>query len=72
MEDLTEEELEDDDEYLFTCSPEPPEPLGLEDITQTDEHSQPGRLHPEQDLPHIFKVSTAQFLFDFIEVTVGG
>ncbi|XP_008308048.2 protein NLRC3-like [Cynoglossus semilaevis] len=50
---------EDDDEEmereLIATSPEPPEPVELEDTTQTDENSQPGRLHPEQDLPHIFK-----------------
>ncbi|XP_017286505.1 protein NLRC3 [Kryptolebias marmoratus] len=55
LEDLTEDELDEDDELLVTCSPEPPEPLEMEDPMQTDEHGQPGRLHPEQDLPHIFK-----------------
>lgn len=40
-------------------SPEPPEPLEAEDTVQTDDW-QPGRLHPEQDLPHVFKVSAAK------------
>ncbi|MEQ2279656.1 hypothetical protein AMECASPLE_011637 [Ameca splendens] len=55
IEDLTEDELEDEDEILVTCSPEPPEPLEMEGLTQGDENSQPGRLDPELDLPHIFK-----------------
>ncbi|XP_054453130.1 protein NLRC3 [Anoplopoma fimbria] len=46
---------EEEDELLITNSPEPPEPVEPEDTMQTDENSQPGRLHPEQDLPHIFK-----------------
>uniref|UniRef100_A0A1A8QSB7 Pyrin domain-containing protein n=1 Tax=Nothobranchius rachovii TaxID=451742 RepID=A0A1A8QSB7_9TELE len=53
--ELTEEELEDGDEPLYTCSPEPPEPLEMEGFMQTEEDGQPGRLDPEQDLPHIFK-----------------
>ncbi|GAA6233050.1 protein NLRC3-like isoform X1 [Lates japonicus] len=53
--DFSEEEEEDLDEYLVTNSPEPPEFVEPEDSMQTDENSQPGRLHPEQDLPHIFK-----------------
>lgn len=40
----------------ITNSPEPPEPIEMEGLTEADENSQPGRLHPEQDLPHIFKV----------------
>ncbi|KAM8904307.1 protein NLRC3 [Spinachia spinachia] len=50
-----EEEEDDDDEMLETNSPEPPEPVEPDDPTQAEEDSQPGRLHPEQDLPHIFK-----------------
>lgn len=50
-----EEDEEEEDEYLITNSPEPPEPIELEDEIQMDEHGQPGRLHPEQDLPHVFK-----------------
>ncbi|XP_041796673.1 NACHT, LRR and PYD domains-containing protein 6 [Chelmon rostratus] len=53
--DLSEDTEEDLDELLVTHSPEPPEPVEPDDIMQTDENSQPGRLHPEQDLPHIFK-----------------
>ncbi|XP_038123854.1 NLR family CARD domain-containing protein 3 [Cyprinodon tularosa] len=52
---LTDDELDDDDEVLLTCSPEPPEPLEMEGWNEADENSQPGRLHPELDLPHIFK-----------------
>lgn len=58
--DFSEEEEEDLDEYLVTNSPEPPEFVEPEDSMQTDENSQPGRLHPEQDLPHIFKVGASQ------------
>lgn len=50
-----EDEDEDEDEVLITNSPEPPEPIELENEIQMDEHGQPGRLHPEQDLPHVFK-----------------
>ncbi|XP_071351780.1 protein NLRC3 [Trachinotus anak] len=53
--DYEEDNVEDMDEALITNSPEPPEPVEPEDAMQTDENSQPGRLHPEQDLPHIFK-----------------
>lgn len=55
LEDLSEEELDDEDEILMTCSPEPPEPLEMEGLIEADENSQPGRLDPELDLPHIFK-----------------
>lgn len=51
-----EDDEEDMDDLLVTHSPEPPEPVEPDDIFQTDENGQPGRLHPEQDLPHIFKV----------------
>ncbi|XP_013863463.1 uncharacterized protein nlrc3l isoform X2 [Austrofundulus limnaeus] len=54
-EESTESDMDEDDERLVTCSPEPPEPLEMEDPRQVDEHGQPGRFHPEQDLPHIFK-----------------
>ncbi|CAJ1065642.1 nuclear mitotic apparatus protein 1-like [Xyrichtys novacula] len=49
------EEDEDADELLVTNSPEPPEPVEFNETMQMDEHGQPGILHPEQDLPHIFK-----------------
>ncbi|XP_040902269.1 protein NLRC3 [Toxotes jaculatrix] len=50
-----EEEEEDMYEEEGVNSPEPPEPFEPDDTMQTDENCQPGRLHPEQDLPHIFK-----------------
>lgn len=52
------EEEEDDHmvEELVTHSPEPHEPVEPEASVQPQENGQPGRLHPEQDLPHIFKV----------------
>ncbi|KAM6932910.1 protein NLRC3 [Xenentodon cancila] len=46
---------DEEDEILITNSPEPPEPIEMEDSTQAEGNSQPGRLHPEQDLPHLFK-----------------
>lgn len=52
--DFSEEE-EDDEEYLISTSPVPPEPVLPDDYMQTDDNSQPGRMHPEQDLPYIFK-----------------
>ncbi|XP_029373622.1 protein NLRC3-like [Echeneis naucrates] len=55
MEDFEEDPEEDLDEPLITNSPEPPEPVEPDDWVQADDNSQPGRLHPEQDLPHIFK-----------------
>ncbi|KAM7399361.1 hypothetical protein PAMP_018637 [Pampus punctatissimus] len=54
LEDHSEDDVEDMDEFLVADSPEPPEPVELDDEMQTDE-CQPGKLHPEQDLPHIFK-----------------
>ncbi|XP_033487731.2 NLR family CARD domain-containing protein 3 [Epinephelus lanceolatus] len=53
--DFSDNDEEDADEVLVADSPEPPEPVEPDDAMQTDENSQPGRLHPEQDLPHIFK-----------------
>ncbi|KAM4742411.1 NLR family CARD domain-containing protein 3-like [Anableps anableps] len=56
LDDIEEAEPEDEeDEILTTCSPEPPEPLEMEGLTQEDENSQPGKLDPELDLPYIFK-----------------
>lgn len=60
MEDLSEHDEEDMDEYLEVNSPEPPEPVESDDTLQTDTNSQPGRLHPEQDMPHVFKVGASQ------------
>ncbi|XP_056906615.1 NLR family CARD domain-containing protein 3 isoform X2 [Takifugu flavidus] len=53
--DLGEEEDDDMVEGFFTHSPEPQEPVESEAPVQPEENSQPDRLHPEQDLPHIFK-----------------
>ncbi|XP_029964184.1 NACHT, LRR and PYD domains-containing protein 3 [Salarias fasciatus] len=49
------EEDDDDDDGLITNSPEPPEVVVPESSEQADENGQPGTLHPENDLPHIFK-----------------
>lgn len=59
--DDDEENIED--ELLITNSPEPPEPVEPDDANQMDESGQPGRLHPEQDLPHIFKVCAFELVF---------
>lgn len=56
LEDLAEEEDDHMVEELVTHSPEPHEPVEPEASVQPEENGQPGRLHPEQDLPHIFKV----------------
>ena len=62
LEEFSENDEEDMDDALVTNSPEPPEPVEPDDTMQTDENSQPGRLHPEQDMPHIFKVCASQFI----------
>lgn len=53
-------DLEEEDVYvvedLVTHSPEPQEPMEPEASVQPEENSQFDRLHPEQDLSHIFKV----------------
>ncbi|XP_028320693.1 NLR family CARD domain-containing protein 3-like [Gouania willdenowi] len=46
---------EEEEEYLISHSPEPPEVPEQEDFLQTEENQQRGRLHPENDLPYIFK-----------------
>ncbi|XP_058490273.1 NLR family CARD domain-containing protein 3 [Solea solea] len=46
---------EDMEENLIATSPEPPEPVEPDDTTQSDENFRLGRMHPEQDLPHIFR-----------------
>ncbi|XP_078102486.1 NLR family CARD domain-containing protein 3 [Sander vitreus] len=51
--DFSEVDEEDPDEVLVADSPEPPEPVEPDD--EIDGNSQPGKLHPEQDLPHLFK-----------------
>ncbi|XP_055003706.1 protein NLRC3 [Boleophthalmus pectinirostris] len=55
LEDENEEIDEDDDNILITNSPEPPEPIEFELEQPMDIHGQPGKLHLEQDLPHVFK-----------------
>lgn len=53
--DEDEDGEEDMDEFLIATSPEPPEPVEMDDTMLTNESDRLGRLHPEQDLPHIFK-----------------
>ncbi|KAM4589485.1 protein NLRC3-like [Fundulus diaphanus] len=55
LEDMMDDELDDEDEILTTCSPEPPEPLEMEGLIQDDENGQPGKLHPDLSLPHVFR-----------------
>ncbi|XP_034460185.1 protein NLRC3 [Hippoglossus hippoglossus] len=43
------------DNVLRTNSPEPPEPIEFDSPLETEENRRLGRLHPEQDLPYIFK-----------------
>ncbi|CAN9511310.1 unnamed protein product [Ophioblennius macclurei] len=49
------EDYEDDDDILIVNSPEPPEFIEPDLSTQADENGQSGRIHPENDLPHVFK-----------------
>lgn len=51
----SETEEEEDEECFITNSPEPPEPIEMQMEVEMDEYGQPGRLHPEQDMPHVFK-----------------
>lgn len=61
LEDLEEVEGEEEDNNLVVDSPEPPSPVEPDDTMETeDEDAQPGRKHPEQELPHIFKVGAPQ------------
>ncbi|TKS81154.1 Protein NLRC3 [Collichthys lucidus] len=55
IEPPSEDDGDDMDEELVTHSPEPPEFVEPDDSMQDDENSQPGKLHPEQSLPHVFK-----------------
>ncbi|CAK6967311.1 protein NLRC3 [Scomber scombrus] len=50
----SEDDEEDMDEVLVADSPEPPEPVEPDDAMQTED-GQPGKLHPEQDMPFLFK-----------------
>lgn len=47
---------EEDEERSTVNSPEPPEPVEPDDAMLTDENRKLGTLHPEQDLPYLFKV----------------
>lgn len=49
-----EEEEEELPEFVMINSPEPPEPIEPDEEEQDDD-AQPGRLHPEQDLRHIYQ-----------------
>lgn len=57
-----EDSEEEMDEDFVTHSPEPPELVLPEERTQTNESSQSGRLHPEQQLPHTFKVGAKRLV----------
>lgn len=52
-------------EDLVTHSPEPQEPMEAEASVQPEEGSPFDRLHPEQNLSHIFKVFFFFFFFNF-------
>lgn len=66
IEPPSEDDEDDMDEELVTHSPEPPEFVEPDDSMQDDENSQPGKLHPEQSLPHVFKVGASQLCEDTI------
>lgn len=55
-----EDEEEEEEDGVLTNSPEPPEAVEPDEMTQTDDGSQSGLLHPEQDLPHIFRVGVGR------------
>ncbi|XP_053279528.1 protein NLRC3 [Pleuronectes platessa] len=46
---------EDPMDNVLTNSPEPPEPIEFDYPLETEEDIRLGRLHPEQDLTHIFR-----------------
>lgn len=64
LKDLAEEEDAYMVEDLVSHSPEPQEPREPEASVQPEENSQFDRLHPEQDLSHIFKVFFFFFYLD--------
>lgn len=70
IEPPSEDDEDDMDEELVTHSPEPPEFVEPDDSMQDDENSQPGKLHPEQSLPHVFKVGASQLVFLFFTESV--
>ncbi|XP_039987685.1 NLR family CARD domain-containing protein 3 isoform X2 [Xiphias gladius] len=55
LEGFSEGDEDDMDEAMAVNSPEPPEPVEPDVTIRTEENIQLGTLHPEQDLPHIFK-----------------
>ncbi|RVE64628.1 hypothetical protein OJAV_G00127840 [Oryzias javanicus] len=54
VDDYEDDDEEEDDDNYVTNSPEPPEPAVFEDLVQSDEGEQPGRLPTEQDMPFVF------------------
>lgn len=56
---MAEDEEEEEEDGVLTNSPEPPEAVEPDEMAQTDDSSRSGLLHPEQDLPHIFRVGVA-------------
>ena len=55
------EELEEEEDGNYvTNSPEPPEPVEPDETMQIDENGQPGSLHPEQEMRHVFQVGEPQ------------
>lgn len=48
-------EEEEEDECYITNSPEPPEPIEQGEGVEVDVQGQPGTLHPEQTIAHIFR-----------------
>lgn len=69
LKDLAEEEDAYMVEDLVSHSPEPQEPREPEASVQPEENSQFDRLHPEQDLSHIFKVF---FFFTLTTISLVG
>lgn len=55
-----EEEDEEEEDGVLTNSPEPPEAAEPDEMVQTDDSGQSGLLHPEQGLPHIFRVGVGR------------
>lgn len=60
MQGSGEEDEEEEEEGVLTNSPEPPEVAEPDGMAQTDDSGQSGLLHPEQDLPHIFRVGVGR------------
>lgn len=60
MRGVGEEDEEEEEDGGLTNSPEPPEAAEPDEMAQTDDSSQSGLLHPEQGLPHIFRVGVGR------------